>query len=68
VDTHSWQITVHDVLASDEHGLVSASRRATRRGREWNGVHMASIGSSTDKIAENWTLPEDQLLFDDIWD
>jgi hypothetical protein len=29
----TFEITVHDVLANDKHGLVIASGRATRRGR-----------------------------------
>lgn len=63
----SFEITVHDVLANDEHGIVIASGRATRRGRvvEWraHGLYRFKNG----KIAECWVLPEDQLLFDDIW-
>lgn len=63
----TFEITVHDVLANDEHGLVIASGRATRRGRvvEWraHGLYRFKNG----KIAECWVLPEDQLLFDDIW-
>jgi len=63
----TFEITVHDVLANDKHGLVIASGRATRRGRvvEWraHGLYRFENG----KIAECWVLPEDQLLFDDIW-
>jgi ketosteroid isomerase-like protein len=63
----TFEITVHDVLANDEHGLVIASGRAARLGRavEWraHGLYRFKNG----KIAECWVLPEDQLLFDEIW-
>jgi hypothetical protein len=63
----TFEITVHDVLANDNYGLVIASGRVTRSGRvmEWraHGVYRFENG----KIAECWVLPEDQLLFDDVW-
>jgi hypothetical protein len=61
------EITVHDVLADDEHGLVIATGRATRGGSafEWraHGLYRFRHGS----IAECWVLPEDQYEFDRIW-
>jgi hypothetical protein len=63
----TFEITVHDVLANDEHGLVIASGRAKRRGKavEWraHGLYRFEDG----KIAECWLLPEDQAVFDEIW-
>lgn len=63
----TFEITVEDFLANDEHGLVVASGRAKRNGREWtwrgHGLHRFEDG----KIAECWLLPEDQYLFDEIW-
>jgi hypothetical protein len=63
----TFEITVNDVLANDEHGLVIASGRAKRRGKtvEWraHGVYRFEDG----KIAECWVLPENQAIFDEIW-
>jgi ketosteroid isomerase-like protein len=60
-------ITINDVLANDEHGLVIASGRAKRRGKavEWrtHGIYRFEDG----KIAECWLLPKDQAVFDEIW-
>ncbi|HEY3213419.1 MAG TPA: nuclear transport factor 2 family protein [Actinomycetota bacterium] len=63
----TFEITVHDVLANDEHGLVIASGRAKRGGKAvaWraHGLYRFEDG----KIAECWLLPEDQTVFDEIW-
>jgi ketosteroid isomerase-like protein len=63
----TFDITVHDVLANDEHGLVIATGRATRHGTafEWraHGLYRFHDG----RIAECWVLPEDQYEFDRIW-
>lgn len=63
----TFEITVHDVLANDEHGLVMATGRATLRGQtfEWkaHGLYRFRDG----RIAECWVLPEDQYEFDRIW-
>ena len=63
----TFQITVHDVLANDEHGLVIASGKAIRDGTafEWraHGLYRFRDG----RIAESWVLPENQYEFDRIW-
>ena len=63
----TFDISVEDVLANDNHGLVIASGRVTRNGRafEWraHGLYRFEGGA----IAECWVLPEDQALFDEIW-
>lgn len=63
----TFEITVHDVLANDEHGLVMATGRAVLRGQtfEWkaHGLYRFRDG----RIAECWVLPEDQYEFDRIW-
>lgn len=61
------EITVQDVLANDEHGLVIASGRAVRKGREWRWRGHGLYRFLDGKIAECWLLPEDQYLFDRIW-
>lgn len=63
----TFEVTVHDVLANDRHGLVIASGRTTRHGKtmEWraHGLYRFQDG----QIAECWVLPEDQSVFDEIW-
>jgi uncharacterized protein len=63
----TFEITVEDVLANDQHGLVIASGRARRGGQayEWraHGLYRFAGG----KIAECRVLPEDRALFDRIW-
>jgi ketosteroid isomerase-like protein len=63
----TFEITVEDVLANDQHGLVIAGGRARRGGQdyEWraHGLYRFAGG----KIAECRVLPEDQALFDRIW-
>lgn len=63
----TFEITVEDVLANDRHGVVIASGRATRRGKdyEWRGHGLYRFEDG--KIAECWLLPEDPVLFDEIW-
>lgn len=63
----TFEVTVEDVLANDEHGFVIASGSATRDGKrkEWraHGLYRFDEG----RIAECWVLPEDQDAFDAIW-
>jgi ketosteroid isomerase-like protein len=63
----TFEVTVHDVLANDEHGFVIATGRASRGGStfEWkaHGLYRFRDG----KIAECWVLPESQIEFDRIW-
>jgi uncharacterized protein len=63
----TFKITVEDVLANDEIGLVIARGSAVLGGktREWraHGFYRFRDG----QIAECWVLPEDQYVFDQIW-
>jgi ketosteroid isomerase-like protein len=63
----TFEITVQDVLANDQHGLVIATGRATRGGtaHQWraHGLYRFRDG----RIAECWVLPENQYEFDRIW-
>ena len=63
----TFVITVHDVLANDEHGVVLASGRAQRNGTSWEWNGHALYRFRDGKIAECTLLPEDQYLFDEIW-
>jgi ketosteroid isomerase-like protein len=63
----TFEISVEDVLANDRHGLVIASGKASREGKqlEWraHGLYRFEGG----RIAECWVLPEDQDVFDAAW-
>jgi uncharacterized protein len=63
----TFDVTVEDVLANDEHGLVIASGSAVRDGKlmQWraHGIYRFELG----RISECWVLPEDQYAFDAIW-
>lgn len=63
----TFHITVHDVLANDDHGFVVASGSVVREGVElqWraHGLYRFEGGN----ISECWVLPEDQDAFDEIW-
>jgi ketosteroid isomerase-like protein len=63
----TFEVTVEDVLANDEHGVVIASGSAVRDGKslEWraHGLYRFEHG----RIAECWVVPEDQTAFDAIW-
>jgi ketosteroid isomerase-like protein len=63
----TFDITVHDVLANDEHGLVIATGRATRGGAAyaWRGHGLYRFRGG--RIAECRVLPENQYEFDRIW-
>lgn len=63
----TFEIIIHDVLANDDHGLVIASGRAKRHGREWHWRGHGLYRFRDGKIIECWLLPEDQYLFDEIW-
>jgi ketosteroid isomerase-like protein len=63
----TFEVTVEDVLANDEHGMVIARGSAMRDGErlEWraHGLYRFERG----RIAECWVVPEDQHAFDAIW-
>ena len=58
---------VHDMLANDEHGVALVTASATRGGKSLEGhvVHVFHISGG--KIAEFWSIPERQGVFDDFW-
>jgi uncharacterized protein len=63
----TFEITVQDVLANDEHGLVVARGTAVRRGKRWEWRAHGLYRFRDGRIAECWVLPEDQYAFDEIW-
>jgi uncharacterized protein len=63
----TFEVTVEDVLANDEHGFVIANGSAVRDRKrlEWRAHRLYRF--EHDRIAECWVLPEDQHAFDAIW-
>jgi len=54
----TFEITVHDVLANDEHGMVIASGRAVRNGRAWTWRGHGLYRFEDGKIAEVWHVED----------
>jgi uncharacterized protein len=63
----SFKVEVHDVLASDERGVLFARGEAEYGGGTiaWETVGVFRIEGG--KIVECWLLPFDQYAFDEIW-
>jgi ketosteroid isomerase-like protein len=63
----AFQEEVHDVVANDEHGVVLATHRFERNGRqrEYRTAHVYHIRDG--KPAECWEQPQDQYFFDEAW-
>jgi ketosteroid isomerase-like protein len=63
----TFDISVQDVLANDEHGFVIASGSVTRKGKTWEWRAHGLYRFHEGRIVECWVLPEDQYQFDEIW-
>lgn len=63
----TFQLEVHDVLASDDHavGLVTAS--AKREGKTWSDNQVNVFHFEEGKITEFWNHPGDLYAKDEFW-
>jgi ketosteroid isomerase-like protein len=61
------KLEVHDILASDDHGVALLTGSASREGREFSGsdVHVFHIRDG--KVVEFWDSPVDQYAVDEFW-
>jgi ketosteroid isomerase-like protein len=61
------KIQVHDLLASDEHGVAVVTESATRNGRthEGNATHVLHLRDG--KVTEFWDAQTDQYAADEFW-
>ena len=60
-------LEVHDILANDEHAVALVRGTASRDGRELaqNAVHVMHVRDG--KVAEFWSMQEDQAEADAFW-
>ena len=63
----TFRVEIHDVLASDEHGVVLAKVRGQRGGKtlEGNDVHVWHLRDG--KAVEFWGHSGDQYAVDEFW-
>src|SRR4051812_48902542 len=63
----TYQLEVHDILASDQHGIVLGTNRVTRSGKviEFRGVHVWRFENG--KPVAGYEYPRDLYQFDQIW-
>jgi ketosteroid isomerase-like protein len=63
----TFGLTVHDVLANDEHGVALVSAHAERDGEsfDWNRVFVYHLTGG--KMAEVWVHESDQALVDRLF-
>lgn len=61
------RVEVHDLLASDEHGVALVTESATRNGKaiQLNAVHTLHLRDG--KVTEFWDAHPDQYAADEFW-
>ncbi|MDP9224564.1 MAG: nuclear transport factor 2 family protein [Actinomycetota bacterium] len=61
------KIDVHELLASDTHGVALVTESATRNGKhnQSNAVHVLHLRDG--KVTEFWDAHPDQYTVDDFW-
>jgi len=64
---NTYQIEVHDILASDQHAAVLTTERVTRHGKttELRTVHVWRFGAG--KPLAWYEYPRDLYQFDTVW-
>ncbi len=63
----TFKIEVHDLLASDEHGVCLSVISGSRAGKELNQNIVQVYHLKGGKITEAWNLPFDQAKIDEFW-
>ena len=63
----TFSLSIHDVLANDEHAVVLVTATASREGKSFedNQVHILHV--SDGKVTEFWGHPGDQHKADEFW-
>lgn len=63
----TFKLEVHDILASDQHGVVLSTHRLTRAGKvvEFRTVHIWRFEAG--KPVAGYEYPRDLYQFDTIW-
>lgn len=61
------KVEVHDLLASDTHGVALVTESATRNGRSHRGRAAHVLHLRDGKVTEFWDSQTDQYTTDDFW-
>jgi ketosteroid isomerase-like protein len=60
-------LEVHDLLASDDHGVAIVVESATRNGRAFQGQATHVLHLHDGKVTEFWDAHPDQYASDEFW-
>jgi uncharacterized protein len=60
-------VEVHDLLASDDHGVAIITETATRKGRTQSVQSVHVLHLSDGKVTEFWDAHTDQYTSDEFW-
>jgi ketosteroid isomerase-like protein len=64
----TFKTEVHDILATDQHGVVLVTNSAERKGKriEWRAANI-SHSDADNRVTEFWAFPEDSAVVDDFF-
>lgn len=62
----TFQVEIHDILGSDDHGVILYDEHATRNGRRYDWNMIGIYHFSGDKFIEVWLHPTNQKEFDEF--
>ena len=63
----TYENEVHDILASDQHGVILQRNRARREGRSLDVREVLVMHLREAKIVEVWEMYDDQRAYDEFW-
>jgi ketosteroid isomerase-like protein len=62
------ELLTHDIMATDEHGIVLQSFRGTKKGKSFESRGIAIMHFNGGKISEAWFIDEDPYASDAFYD
>ena len=65
--TNRRLVEIHDMLASDDHGVILARERFERDGRTLETKRVLLYHVRDGKLAESWIYDDDQRAVDEMW-
>jgi len=63
----TFALSVHDVLANDEHGTALIKANAKRGDASWEGNIVHVIHFTGGRVTEVWVHEQDQYTTDEFW-
>jgi hypothetical protein len=63
----TYENEAHDILASDQHGVILQRNRARREGRSLDVREVLVMHLREGKIVEVWEMYDDQQAYDEFW-